>query len=57
VKNRSAADARFHLVVQIPGAVRLFDRASDPRELHDVAADHPDEVARLRALLDASPTR
>ncbi|MSP56513.1 MAG: hypothetical protein EXR69_13070 [Myxococcales bacterium] len=29
----------------------LYATDADPREAHDVAADHPDEVERLRALL------
>lgn len=34
-------------------AVHLFDTESDARESRDVAAEHPEVVARLRGLLDA----
>lgn len=30
----------------------LFDRSTDPAELHDVAATRPEELARLRKLVD-----
>ena len=33
------------------GDVELYDVASDPGELHDLAAERPDDVARLRARL------
>ena len=36
--------------------VRLFDRASDPRETRDEADARPDDVARLRAVFDAFET-
>jgi arylsulfatase A-like enzyme len=32
---------------------RLFDLQTDPAELHNVAAEHPDVVERLKALLEA----
>jgi arylsulfatase A-like enzyme len=32
---------------------QLYDLAADPDELHDVAAEHPETVARLSAMLDA----
>ena len=32
--------------------VELFDLANDPQELRNVAAQHPDQVARLKAFLD-----
>lgn len=35
--------------VEHPDRVQLFDRRSDPHELLDVAATHPEVVARLRA--------
>ena len=34
------------------GAMSLFDLANDPAEQHDVAAEHPDVVARLKAHYD-----
>jgi choline-sulfatase len=42
---------KLHLV-QVNGkdaGVELYDLATDPTEMHDVAAAHPDIVARLRA--------
>lgn len=33
--------------------MQLFDLHSDPAEQHDVAAEHPAEVAQLKALYDA----
>jgi len=32
---------------------QLFDLAADPAELHDLAAERPEELERLRALLRA----
>ncbi len=32
--------------------MQLFDLQNDPSEQHDVAAEHPAEVARLKALYD-----
>jgi arylsulfatase A-like enzyme len=34
-----------------PGALELYNLARDPGEAHDVAAEHPDIVARLAAIL------
>jgi uncharacterized sulfatase len=34
--------------------LQLFDLQADPGEQHDVAAQHPDVVARLKALFDAT---
>lgn len=36
-----------------PGAIELYDLARDPAEEKDVAAGHPDVVARLQAILTA----
>ena len=36
-----------------PKPMQLFDLQNDPGEQHDVAAQHPDEVARLKAAYDA----
>lgn len=36
-----------------PKAMQLFDLQSDPGEQHDVAAAHPEEARRLKALFDA----
>ena len=57
VTRRSVYDGRWHLIVEKPGAARLYDADADPGELKDVAAEHPADVERLRALLTASPTR
>ena len=35
-----------------PKPMQLFDLQNDPGEQHDVAAQHPDEVARLKAAYD-----
>jgi uncharacterized sulfatase len=36
-----------------PAAMQLYDLQTDPGEQHNVAAEHPDEVRRLRAIFDA----
>ena len=36
-----------------PGAIELYDLAKDPQETTDVAAQHPDVVAKLEAILKA----
>lgn len=36
-----------------PEPMQLFDLKNDPGEQHNVAAEHPDEVNRLKALFDA----
>lgn len=41
--------------VRIPmlsGEIELYDLATDPGERHDLAAEHPDIVARIRAIMD-----
>ncbi len=48
-KNCSIRDARFTLV----NNTELFDLKADPGEKTNVIADHPDEVAKLRAAYDA----
>ena len=35
-----------------PEPMMLFDLETDPAEQHNVAADHPDVVERLKALFD-----
>ena len=37
-----------------PGAIELYNLEQDPSEQHNVAADHPDIVARLSTLLASS---
>ncbi len=49
---RSVREGRWRLVAQLRGPGRwLFDLEQDPFEDRDVAADHPEVVARLEALL------
>lgn len=43
---------RFKLISSsVPRSDRLYDLAEDPLETRDVSTEHPDELARLRALL------
>jgi arylsulfatase A-like enzyme len=42
---------RWKLVQEIGGSARLYDLSSDPAEAQDVAAEHPEEVARLKKAL------
>ncbi|MGI9177161.1 MAG: hypothetical protein ACR2IT_04815 [Pirellulales bacterium] len=35
-----------------PGPIELYDLAVDPSESHNVAADHPEVVARMESILD-----
>lgn len=37
---------------QSPGALELYDLASDPAETNDVASANPEVVARLQAIID-----
>ncbi|MDQ3623837.1 MAG: hypothetical protein M3463_15325 [Verrucomicrobiota bacterium] len=37
---------------QAPGAIELYDLRSDPTESRDVAARHPEVVARLARILN-----
>ena len=47
-------DGRFKLVDErSPDSQRLYDLRGDPLETRDVAREHPEEVARLRALASA----
>lgn len=55
---RAVRDARWKLHLRRPDPeaplrVELYDLASDPYERFDVAADHPDVVARLRTAMEA----
>lgn len=47
------ADGRWHLVLHDAGRAELYDLDADPLERRDLAAERPDEVARLAALLRA----
>ncbi len=49
---RCARDDRFKLVETGDGRRSLFDVVEDPDEEQDVAAHHPEELARLGAALD-----
>lgn len=40
-----------------PQPIQLYDLDSDPSEQHDLAAQHPDRVARMQALMAAQHTR
>jgi uncharacterized sulfatase len=52
--SRWAVSGRWKLIVPWPeGAAGLYDLKADPREEKDLAADRPDEVARMKARLDA----
>ncbi len=49
----SVRDERWRFVREPrTGRSWLYDRRADPGELHDVAAEHPEEVRRLGARLD-----
>jgi arylsulfatase A-like enzyme len=52
---RALVDDRFKLVVADGQEARgqLYDLLEDPAETRDVAAEHPEEAARLEALLQA----
>ena len=39
-----------------PQPMALFDLSTDPGEQHNIAAEHPDEVKRLKALYDEAAT-
>ncbi len=47
----AAREGNLKLVVDGPGSAALFDLASDPDEMRDVASEHPEAVARLSAAL------
>lgn len=38
---------------EAPAAMQLYDLQADPAEQHNVAAEHPDEVQRLKAVFDS----
>ncbi len=45
---------RFKLITsKFPPYENLYDLANDPQEMHDVAAQYPAELERLRGLLAA----
>jgi arylsulfatase len=48
---RTVTDGRWKLVAQEGQPDRLFDRATDPWEDQDLAAERPDEAGRMRDLL------
>jgi arylsulfatase A-like enzyme len=49
-----ARDARWKLIWHQtkPENVELFDLEADPAELRNLASEHPEQVARLKAFLD-----
>ena len=49
-----ASDARWKLIWHQtkPENVELFDLEADPAELRNLASEHPEQVARLKAFLD-----
>lgn len=49
----AAMRGRFKLVATNGGKPELFDVAADPAERRNVAAQHPEEIKRLRGDLDA----
>jgi uncharacterized sulfatase len=54
LQSRWAVSGRWKIIVPYPeGAAELYDLKADPREEKDVAAEHPDEVAKMKARLDA----
>jgi hypothetical protein len=44
-------DGRWHCLSSSGGKIELFDSTADPKETRDLAAEHPDIVERLRALM------
>lgn len=54
IPEREVRDVRYKLIRNLwAGKEQLFDMQSDPGELHDVAANYPEEVHELHARLDA----
>ena len=51
--DHSLTEARWKLLRTSDGEELLFDLVADPHELDDLAEQHPEEVARLAAALDA----
>ena len=54
IHTETVIDGALKLIVKHgPKESELYDLAADPHEQADLAAQSPEEVARLRALLDA----
>jgi arylsulfatase A-like enzyme len=51
-KGRSLRDGDMKLIVHREGKTELFDLAADPSETTDLASDRPEEVARLKQLME-----
>jgi arylsulfatase A-like enzyme len=51
--DRAVVDGDWKLLLHADGRVQLFDRRADRRDAHDLAAERPAEVARLRPLAEA----
>jgi hypothetical protein len=50
---REVRDVRYKLIRNLwTGSEQLFDMQADPGELHNVAAEHPQEIHELEAQLD-----
>jgi hypothetical protein len=45
-------DGQWKLLTDETGRAQLYDLAGDPDERHDLAAAHPDRVARYAACLE-----
>ena len=50
--NRAVRSGRWKLVSRYPGGWELYDMENDRTELHNLAADHPEQAKELAALYD-----
>jgi arylsulfatase A-like enzyme len=50
--NRALRSGRWKLVSRYPGGWELYDMENDRTELHNLAAEHPDQVKELAGLYD-----
>jgi arylsulfatase A-like enzyme len=53
--NSAVFHAQYKLLVKGDGSLALYDVIADPSEMRDLAAQHPDIVARLQTRLKAMP--
>ncbi len=51
--NRAVRKGKWKLVSKHPGDWELYDIEADRTEMHDLAANHPEKLAELRALYEA----
>jgi arylsulfatase A-like enzyme len=49
---RSIRTRRWKLIQNVNEITELYDLQTDPHELHNVAAEHPEVVTRLKRLFD-----